>query len=122
MLTVQVEDSIASQIAHLAEAEARTTEEVVHEALARYLSDAHRTLIRAETEAFEQLLPTLKTNHAGDYVAIHQGKVLDHDPDLRNLHLRVVQRLGNVPVLLKKVSDEPDRDLVFRSPRIERQG
>ena len=48
------------------------------------------------------------------------GQVIDHDQDVRTLHLRVFNQLGRVPVLLKKVTSEPDRELVFRSPRFER--
>jgi len=53
-------------------------------------------------------------------VAVHDGRVIDHDSALRALHLRVYALLGHTPVLLKKVTDKPEREAVFRSPRFER--
>jgi hypothetical protein len=64
----------------------------------------------------------LRAVYLGQYVAIHQGEVIDHDADLRTLHLRVFERLGHTPVLLKQVTNRPERELVFRSPRLERNG
>lgn len=49
-----------------------------------------------------------------DLEAMHKGQVIDHGPDLRTLHLRVFARLGHIPVLLKRVTDEPERELVFQ--------
>ena len=74
-----------------------------------------RKKIRAETKAFEQQREMLLTNYLGQYVAVHDGQVIDHDPDLLTLHLRVVERLGDIAVLLKKVTTKPERDLVVRS-------
>ena len=50
---------------------------------------------------------------------MHQGTVIDHDLDLRTLHLRVFAQLGHTSVLLKQVTPEAERELVFRSPRFE---
>jgi hypothetical protein len=74
----------------------------------------------AEHEAFMRQYETLKKRYDGEYVAIHAGLVIDHDPDARTLHLRVRERLGRTVVLLKKVDAYPERELVFRSPRFER--
>jgi len=76
--------------------------------------------IRTETNAFNQQHKMLLANYKGEYVAIHQGEVIDHDLNLRTLHLRIFAHLGRIPVLLKQVTDEPERELVLRSPRLER--
>lgn len=78
---------------------------------------SRRAKIRVEREAFEQQHATLLANYPNQYVAVHNGQVIDHDPDLRTLHLRIFGRLGHTTVLLKKVTKEPERELVFRSPR-----
>ena len=62
----------------------------------------------------------LLDRYRGEYVAIDKGQVIDHDPNARALHLRVFARLAHTPVLLKRVTDQADRDLVMRSPRFER--
>jgi hypothetical protein len=95
------------------------SEAFVEKAVRAYIAHYRREKIRAESEAFDQLYETLLAQYQGHYVAIHDGQVIDHDPDLRQLHLRIFARLGHTPVLLKQVTDQPIRELVFRSPRIE---
>ena len=70
---------------------------------------------------FEEKLPDWQDQYPEEYVAVHNGQVVDHDHDLRTLHLRVFQLLGHVPVLLKKITRQPQREMVFRSPRFERR-
>jgi hypothetical protein len=79
-----------------------------------------RRKIEAESSAFEAMKPQLLGKYAGQYVAIHNGKLIDHDPDLRTLHLRVYKKHGRTPVLLKQVLAGPERELTIRSPRLER--
>ena len=71
-------------------------------------------------EAFNRQRVKLLAQFSDEYVAVHNGQVIDHDKDLRTLHLRIFKRLGRMPVLLKQVTQEPARELVFRSPRFER--
>jgi hypothetical protein len=92
----------------------------VDAALRAYLDQFEQTKINAEYQAFEQQKAALLDRYRGEYVAMHQGQIIDHGPNLRELHLRVFARLGDVPVLLKRVTDEPERELVFRSPHVER--
>ena len=85
-----------------------------------HLRPYQREKIRAETDAFHAQKTELLIQYAGEYVAMHQGAVIDHDLDLRALYLRIFARLGHTPVLLKQVTPEAERELVFRSPRFER--
>ena len=117
MLTVTLKPDIAEQVSQMAEATHTEAEVLVDQALRSYLVQLRHAIIRAETEAFEQQRSTLLTPYRGEYVAVHQGRVIDHDPNLRTLHLRVFAQLGRTPVLLKRVGDEPERELIFRSPR-----
>lgn len=120
MTTINLTPELVRQIESLAAATELDAETVVDKAVRAYLLQAQREKIQAETELFnaqyEQLLP----KYRGKYVAMHQGKVIDHDLDLRTLHLRVFERLGHTPVLLIQVTDKPERELIFRSPRLER--
>lgn len=59
----------------------------------------------------------LAEKYLGQYVAIHNGKVVDHDDDFQSLHSRIRQRFGGQPVLLRCVEAEPERVLVICSPR-----
>ncbi len=122
MLTVTLKPDVADQVEAVAQEARLDADTVVDKAVRAYLARWRREKIRAETAAFEQQRDALLAQYSGHYVALHEGQVIDHDPDLRTLHLRVFARLGNTPVLLKQVTAEPDRDMVFRSPRIEVTG
>lgn len=122
MTTVTLNPDLVQQIENLSSKKLVDTQSFVEKAVQAYLVQIRREKIRIETEAFEAQYETLKANYAGQYVAVHQGVVIDHDSDIRSLHLRVYEQVGRTPVLLKQVKDEPERELVFRSPRLERNG
>ena len=119
MITINLKPDLAEQITYLAEKSQTSAEAIVDKALRSYVAQFRREKIRAETEAFNQQRKILLTKYLDQYVAIHNGQVIDHDQDLRTLHLRVFDRLGHTPVLLKQVTQEPERELVFRSPRFK---
>jgi predicted DNA-binding protein len=76
--------------------------------------------MRREKAFFAAQQPALQQRYPGEFVAIHEGRVIDHDPDLAMLHRRVVKVVGAVPVLLKRVDEPVNRELIMRSPRLER--
>ncbi len=82
-----------------------------------YITQFRREKIRRETKVFEQQYETLLAQYPNQYVAIHEGQVIDHDLNLRSLHLPIFDRLGHTPILLKQVTKVPKQELVFRSPR-----
>jgi hypothetical protein len=59
-----------------------------------------------EYEAFRRLLPGLLATHRGQYVAVHEGQVVDADEDDISLVRRVHARVGYVPIHVGLVSDE----------------
>lgn len=119
MTTVTLQPDIANQIAEIANQQHETIESLIDHALREYMANYRRAKIRSETEAFHQQQSSLVKNYLGQFVAIHNQQVIDHDPDLRTLHLRVHARLGRMPVLLKQVTVDSEPDLVFRSPKFE---
>ncbi len=122
MVTISLKPDLAEQIKYLAGKSQVSPEVFVDQALRIYIAQFRYEKIRAETEAFNQQREKLLAKYPGQYVAIHNGQVIDHDPDLRTLHLRVFERLAYTPVLLKRVTNKPERELMFRSPRFERDG
>lgn len=66
-----------------------------------------------EHEAFLRLLPVLLKTHAGQYVAIHEGEVVDSGNDATELALRVLKKVGNVSIHVGLVSEQPER--IYRS-------
>ncbi len=121
MLTVTLKPDVAEQVSRLASGAQTEADAIVDEAMRQYLRELRRRKIEAEGAAFEQQHAALLAEYRGQYVAIHEGRMIDHDSSLQALHLRVYSLLGHTPVLLKKVTDEPEREAVFRSPRFERE-
>ena len=111
---------LLAAVSELAEQSEVDAQELVNRAVRDYLDRVAEEKILAETKAFRAMQADLLERYSDQYVAIHNGQVIDHDADLRTLHLRVYSRLGRTPVLLKRVTREPERDLVIHSPRLER--
>jgi len=95
-------------------------EDILEDALQVYLRQLERQKIKAEVEAYRTMHADLVRRHLGQFVAIHQGQLVDHDRDFESLHTRIRHRFGRQPVLLRQVTPEAERVLVRRSPRLER--
>lgn len=76
-----------------------------------------REQMEREVAAFEAMHEELKEQYLGQFVAIHQGQVMDSDSDEQLLLVRVRQNLSNDVVLFRKVEETLPPVLIFRSPR-----
>ena len=122
MSTVILQPELMEQLEQVAAEQAVMPEEVLESAVRTYLRQIEREKIKAEAEAFRSMHTELAEKYLSQYVAIHNGKVVDHDEDFQSLHSRIRQRFGRQPVLLRRVEAEPERVLVFRSPRYREIG
>jgi len=66
-----------------------------------------------EQQAFQKLLPGLLATHKGQYVAVYNGQVVDSGSDKLAVAMRVLSKVGNVPIYVGLVSAGPEP--VFRS-------
>ena len=134
-LTVHMPDDLHLRARRAAVRRNVTLSAVVRSALENYLSTteaaesgersivedtAEDAKIRREKAAFAFQQQELQQRYPGEYVAIHEGRVIDHDLSLAVLHQRVVQAVGAAPILLKRVDEPITREFVLRSPRLER--
>ncbi|MFQ5814493.1 MAG: type II toxin-antitoxin system Phd/YefM family antitoxin [Anaerolineae bacterium] len=71
-----------------------------------------------ERAAYLRLKPQLLQTHRGQFVAIHESKVVDTDEENRELVKRVIERYGNEPVYIQLVAEEL-RTFEIPSPEIE---
>ena len=67
--------------------------------------------------AFEAMLTALLAQYAGEFVAIHQQQVVDHDPDELTLFDRICRDYPDEVVLIRPVLATSEPPLNFRSPR-----
>jgi len=118
MIAVQ-RPGLIERIEHIAQESNRDTTQIVEEALRAYLDQLEREAIHRETEAFWAMQADLVAHYPDEYVAIYQGQVVDHDPDITHLEQRVAERLSEATVLIAPVTDAPRRDLSTVSFRLE---
>jgi hypothetical protein len=64
--------------------------------------------LRARYAEFRRRLPEFIRRYPGQYVALYQGRVVGHHPDLEALGRRLIEKLGNVPFFIGQAKWEPD--------------
>lgn len=80
-----------------------------------------------ERWAFYKQLAELLNEYEGEYVAIHEGRVVGHGPDQVDVALAAYDQFGYVPIYVGQVTPEPPRPvrLPTRHPisrRLEEDG
>ncbi len=120
MGVIDLSPHLLEQIERLAQWQQVTAETVTARAVSDYLDRLEWEKLEAEMAAFQAQRSALLAAYPDQYVAIHDGQVIDHDADLRALHSRVYARMGFIPILLQKVTPTPAPDILIRSPRLER--
>ncbi len=74
----------------------------------------------AEEQANWFALPkSVRQPYLGEFVAVLRGKVVDHDPDQKNLYLRVRKKFGTQKVLLVPADWDEPPVFTFHSPQLE---
>jgi predicted transcriptional regulator len=122
MATITLQPDLAEQVTQMAEIAGIGATDLISEAINEYLKRFSDEKIEAEAQAFEGMHETLKEQYFGQFVAVHNGKVVDADADFEKVFLRVQARFGRIPILIRCVGEEPTVELHFRSPRLEWTG
>lgn len=120
MPVIEIDPALYKRVEQIAQWKHQQTDVLARQAIEDYLDRLEWTKLQAELQAFEAQREQLLTTYRDQYVAIHEGRVIDHDTDLRALHSRVYRAVEDVPVLIKLVSDMPEREFRIGSPRLER--
>jgi hypothetical protein len=87
-------------------------------AVSPFYQDPRQPLLQKEEEAFVKMHEELVSKHLGEYVAIHQGQVIDCDPDEVRLVDRIQMNYPDEIVLIRQVQLGLPPPLYFRSPRL----
>jgi len=118
MATIAVREDLLEPIRKLAEAEGKDVQSLVEGWLLRELALAREEKLREESARFRAHHAELHAQYPGEYVALRNGAVLDHDHDARELYLRVQRQYGDEAILIAPVTDQPLPEFRMRSPRI----
>ena len=119
MATITLQPDLAEQVTQMAEIAGIGVTDLINEAISGYLQRFSHEKIEAEAQAFERMHETLKEQYFGQFVAVHNGQMVDADADFETVFLRVQARFGRIPILIRRVSEKPTTELRFRSPRLE---
>ena len=92
----------------------------VDPAASPFYRDPQTQVMDREIAAFETMKAGLLANHLGEYVAIFQSAVIDHDADKALLLSRLGQTHPNEVVLVRQVRREPRPPFRLRSPRLHK--
>ena len=98
-----------------------SAEVLAEQVIRRYLRKEAERKIKLEQAHYRTQHPKLLQSYAGQYIAMHQGQVIDCDTDQMALYLRIHQKYPMGGVLIRKVTAEPEKVLMVRSPRMERR-
>jgi hypothetical protein len=125
-VTIAIPDELyqrAERIAHLRE---QAVADVLVDSIV--LVDVEETdgenalAVDREEAAFKRLHPMLREQYFGQYVAIYQGKLIDHDSDQVALFIRTQEKHPDEFVWIAPVGEEPEETYVLRSPRFVENG
>jgi len=61
---------------------------------------------------YHQRHAELKAQYLGQYIAMHEGQVVDHDADFPTLRQRIRQQFENTPVMITLVEEDAEQTLV----------
>jgi hypothetical protein len=82
------------------------------------LAAPHDDKWKREQRAFRQLLPELLRTHLDEFVAIHEGRVVESGVDKIDVARRAYERFGTIPIFVSRVVAGPPSPLRIPSPRL----
>ena len=122
-VVLDVPDEINEQVEKLAVTTERDIADVLLETIARTFSpfpvNPNRSVMNQNVETYRELHAELVMTHLGQFVAICDGRLIDHDPDPVSLLQRIRTQYPEKVVLRRKVESVPEHQLQIRHPRIE---
>lgn len=80
--------------------------------------DSVQRQLQQEVEAYKTMHVHLLQHYRGEWVAVHHGQLLDHDPDEDILMQRLAVHHSQLLPLIRQVEDEADRELSMPSLRL----
>ncbi|HCB50210.1 MAG TPA: hypothetical protein DEP47_11985 [Chloroflexi bacterium] len=124
-VTVTIPQAVYDRVKQLAILRNQKVADLLAEAIALVEADmatpSDEQRMAREEAAYQTMYDELKTKYAGEYVAIFNGQLIDHDSDELALLRRLDAQYPDDIVLMRKVSAEPEPDLRMRSPRLIRE-
>ena len=113
MTTLLVSEDLVQTIEHEANLRGITVEDFLFRAVTRERTISDRKKIELEQEWWQSLPLRERAKYEGEYVAVHDRKLVDHDTDRLALYRRVRNSYGSIAVLIMPA--EGPQDIVIRT-------
>jgi hypothetical protein len=119
MPTIDLEPELYKRVKEAAAIYDSTVGEILSQAIRRFVWELEQRKISEETRIYHEKFAELKGQYLGQYIAMHEGQVVDHDTDLTVLRKRIHQQYERIPVMITLVEEVADPPLVRRDFRME---
>ncbi len=119
MSTLHISDTLAETIRREARARGLDVEDFLKTIVQRERTFANRAKIEQEQQWWLSQSLAERARYQGEYVAVHDQKLVDHDKDENALYRRVRTQYGRAAVLI--IPAEGPREIRILSPRMVRQ-
>jgi predicted DNA-binding protein len=116
METILLREDLRETLEKDAEQEARSVNDMVNEAVEHYLRERQRAKLDQEIAAYEAMHAELRQKYLGQWVAVHQQKLVDYDEDRTALYRRIRAKYGRTSVLLRQVTEQSIEEVWVRTP------
>ena len=115
--TVQItlRPDVREELERNAEQADKSIDDLINEAIEEYFYARQIEKLNNEIAAYEQMHGDLWQQFAGQWVAIHHQKLVDHDADDVALYRRVRARYGRTSVLIRRVGKTPVDEIWMRT-------
>ena len=119
VLTIGLDEKTSTQLEQMARVRSVEPAVLARNAIRAFLRNESRRIIEQEAKAYRRLHPELLRTMPGQFVAVHNGQVVDHDSDQMAVFRRVEEAYGGQPVLIRQVRLEIEQTIEVLSPRLE---
>ena len=116
MEAIVLRDHLRESLEQDAELAETSISELVNEAVEQFIKERQRTKLSEEVAAYTAMFTQLRESHLGQWVALHEQKLVDQDWDGSALYERVRAKYGRTPVLIRQVTEQLINEIWVRTP------
>jgi hypothetical protein len=114
--TIQLRTDLSEKLQETAYQSQKSVSDLVNEAVEQYLHTQQRQIIDREIDAYSRMHDSLWRTIPTQWVAVHEGEVVDKDEDRVALYVRIRSKYGQTPVLIRQVKEDPNPEIQMRTP------
>ena len=122
VISLPIAERTVNNLWQVAKSQGTTAEALADKAIRTYLLQEAEQKIEREEQHYRAQHAELLLRYASQFIAMHEGQVVDYDTDELALFLRIRQRFPMIGVLIKHVTDKVEEVWMVRSPRLGTNG